>query len=41
MGNMIGAYQGIEYQEKYINGLQKKEEIIADVNKFIDVLFDQ
>jgi hypothetical protein len=40
MGNMVGAYEGIEYENKYIDGLQKKEEIVTDVKKFITTLFN-
>jgi len=31
----------MEYEKKYIDGLQKKEEIISDVKKFIEKLFEE
>jgi len=41
IGNMIGAYQGIEYPEYYTDGLQKKDEIRTDTNEFIAKVFDE
>ncbi|MFZ2151386.1 MAG: ADP-ribosylglycohydrolase family protein [Candidatus Absconditicoccaceae bacterium] len=40
-GNMVGAYNGIEYEDKYINGLQKKDEILSDTQAFIAKLFSE
>jgi len=40
-GNMVGAYKGMEYEKKYIDGLQKKEGIISDINAFIAKLFSE
>jgi hypothetical protein len=31
----------MEYEKKYIDGLQKKDEIIADIKKFIEKLFSE
>jgi len=41
LGGMLGAYQAITYPEKYIDGLQKKEEILADIKQFIVRLFEE